>query len=140
VIDAFHIFLTRIIAQKIYTFAGIKYFILNIIWKDSLDESISSFLLLILVFSVAYYDMVVMLDSLMDGDAELSVFVKTAVDASKGMYENAAESRTSSSFNRAAPAIFSRKVGVIYMEERWIPCLAQSMSVHCGLATVGAKG
>jgi len=58
-----------------------------------------------------YYDMVAMLDSLMDGDTELLVFVKTAVDASKIMYKNAAESRTSSSFNQAAPAIFSQKGG-----------------------------
>jgi len=58
-----------------------------------------------------FYDMVAMLDSIMDGDAEVSVFVKTAADASKKMYKNAAETRTSSFFNRAAPAIFSRKGG-----------------------------
>jgi len=56
-----------------------------------------------------FYDMVAMLDSLMDSDAELSVSVKTGADDSKSMYKNAAESRTSSSFNQAAPAIFSRK-------------------------------
>jgi len=58
-----------------------------------------------------FYDMVAMLDSLMDGDAELSVFVKTGADANKSMYKNAAESRTSSSCNRAAPATFSWKGG-----------------------------
>jgi len=58
-----------------------------------------------------FYDMVAMLDSLMDSNAELSVFVKTGADASKSMYKNAAESRTKSSFNRAAHAIFSRKGG-----------------------------
>jgi len=54
---------------------------------------------------------VAMLDSLMDSDTDLSVFVKIAADASKGLYKNAAESRTSCSFNRAAPAIFARKAG-----------------------------
>ena len=58
-----------------------------------------------------FYDMVVMLDSLMAGDTDLSVFVKTAADASKGLYKNATESCTSCSFNRAAPAIFVKKAG-----------------------------
>jgi len=58
-----------------------------------------------------FYDMVAMLDSLMDSDTELSVFVKMAADASKGLYKNVAESRTSCSFNHAASAIFARKAG-----------------------------
>jgi len=58
-----------------------------------------------------FYDMVAMLDYLMDSDAKLSVFVKTGADASKSMYKNATESHTSSSFIREARVIFSRKGG-----------------------------
>ena len=57
-----------------------------------------------------FYDMVALLDSLMDTDTDLEVYLKTGADSSKALYHTTAESRTSSSFNRAAPAIFSSKV------------------------------
>jgi len=57
-----------------------------------------------------FYDMVALLDSLMDTDTDLDVYLKTGADSSKALYHTTAESRTSSSFNRAAPAIFSSKV------------------------------
>ena len=57
-----------------------------------------------------FFDMVALLDSLMDSDQDLDVYLKTGADSSKSLYHTTAEARTSSSFNRAAPAIFSAKM------------------------------
>ena len=56
-----------------------------------------------------FFDLVALLDSLMDSDQDLDVYLKTGADSSKSLYHTTAEARTSSSFNRAAPAIFSSK-------------------------------
>jgi hypothetical protein len=56
-----------------------------------------------------FYDLVALLDSLMDSDTDLDVYLKTGADSSKSLFHTTGEARTSSSFNRAAPAIFSNK-------------------------------
>jgi len=81
-----------------------------------------------------FYDMVAMLDSIMDGDAELLVFVKMAADASTQLSHVPALLLIS----QRQPS-FLRRVGVTYMAERWIACLAQSRSGPCGLVTVVMK-